>query len=74
MLDQNGFDADERPRGLLAVAARADVQEDVRHRELELVEEDVRHRRVVVLAGVDEQRLDGRRDRPQCAQGRARPS
>ena len=42
------------PRCLLAVAARADPEEDIRLGHPELAEEDVGHLLVVVLAGVDE--------------------
>ena len=57
-VEQDPLDPDERPRRLLRVGARADAEEDVRLRQVELGEEDVRHVRVVVLAGVDEVELD----------------
>ena len=57
-LEQHLLDADERPRGLLAVGAGADAEEDVGLGQPELVEEDVGHLRVVVLARVDERDLD----------------
>jgi hypothetical protein len=45
---------------LHGVARRADLEIDVRFRDAQLLEEQLAHRLVVVLAGVDQERLDGR--------------
>ena len=57
-LEQHLLDPDESLRGLLAVRAGADAEEDVGLGQAELAEEDVGHLRVVVLAGVNERDLD----------------
>ena len=54
LLEQDRLEALHRPRRLLRVAARADLEHVVGRRHAELLEEDLRHQPVVVLAGVDD--------------------
>ena len=57
-VDEQLLEPDHDRCGLRRVAARPDLQVDVRLRQAELAEEDLGHLLVVVLAGVDEQLLD----------------
>jgi hypothetical protein len=52
---------DHHPAGLLGMAARADSEMVVGLRQLQVGEEGVRHVHVVMLAGMDQHRLEARR-------------
>ena len=58
MLEQGRLEPLQHAPGLRAVRPRADGQGDVRPGQAQLPEEDVRHRLVVVLAGMDDLRVE----------------
>src|SRR5581483_10772011 len=60
-VEQHLLDADEGPGRLLGMRARADSEKDVGRGEAELADQDVGHLGVVVLAGMDDERVDVRR-------------
>ena len=46
------FDSHQHPAGLLAVAARADIEIHIRRGDRQLLEKDSRHAGIVVLTGM----------------------
>ena len=59
--DADLFEFDHDSRRLFGVSARADTKVNVRTRNFQIAQQHIRHARVIVLAGVDEERLDVRR-------------
>jgi hypothetical protein len=61
LLFDHAVELDHHPGGLFAVACRPDAERDIGARHAELLEEDLRHGLVVVLLGVNEERLQAGR-------------
>ena len=57
-LEQHGLEPLHHASGLLRVRARADAEHVVGGGDAQFLEEDLGHRRVVVLAGVDQHRVE----------------